>query len=448
MAVQPMFQLNDVEAAFVADYREQATGLPGSGDAAMAALRHQAIARFEATGLPHRRQEDWKYTDLRRLLTRVPDRTDGAATNVAGVPALSAFDGLDPIRLVFVDGTLDRKASDLDAVPDTVEIRPLFEGDLTDWALREIECRRPADGNAVLDLNTALMRDGVLIRVPDGVRLDRPILIAGLNAAGGASHLRIVAVVGSGAACTLIEAYADAGDQATDSLATAVTTLTIGDEASVTHIKVQDAGRTATHLAPHVVEIGAKATYSGFTLTLGAALSRDERHVRFGGEGSEGSISGAYILGGTRHADTTLVVDHTEPGCTSREQFRGIIDDKARGVFQGKLVVAQYAQKTDARQSVDALLLSDDAEHDAKPELEIYADDVQCAHGATSGELDENALFYLRSRGVPMAEAEQLLIAAFIAEGLEAVEDEALRSILHGLAERHLAERAGKVTDA
>jgi Fe-S cluster assembly protein SufD len=444
--VQPIFSANETERALAAAYGAAAGRLPGAGDERLAALRQRSIARFEATGLPHRRLETWKYTDLRGILRELPE--EGAAPSglpdLAEVPLARAFAALTPHWLVFVDGRFRPELSGGAAPGAGVTVRALSDGAVPDWALAELTRTDAGEIDAVFDLNTALMADGALIHVGEGVDAGAPIAILHLGESAGTRHLRHVVVVEEGATLALAEAYGGPGA----GLVTASALWRIGDGATVDHVKVQEIAAGATHLAPQLGAVGAHARFSTFTLSLGAGLTREERRVGCAGEASTVSVSGAYFLDGKAHGDTTLVVTHTAPGCTSRERFKGLVGGAARGVFQGAVIVERGAGKTDARQSVDALLLSDDARHDAKPELEIYADDVQCGHGATTGELDRNALFYLRARGIAKPEAERLLIAAFLDDGLEAVEHDGFRAALGALAAARLAARDRGASDA
>ncbi|MFV2091841.1 MAG: Fe-S cluster assembly protein SufD [Hyphomicrobiales bacterium] len=424
------------EIEFARAFQAPRPGLPGG--AALAALRDAAFARLQATGLPHRLIEAWHYTDLRRLLKFdfAPAAVEANAgfNQVMQSAGASAFSDLSPARLMFVDGRFAPEYSDLDGLGEGVEVKVLSHADMPDWALDEIANRRPAGDNAIFDMNLALAQDGALIRVAGGAA--SPIHLHSVGANGAWPVLRHVVVVEAAAKLTLIETHG--GDAAFTS---AAMSMDIGAGAQVNHVKVQDIAATATHLAPSVVELSDEVIFNSFTLSLGAGLAREERHVRFAGDGTDGNISGAYLLAGSQHCDTTLVVDHIGRGCTSRELYKGIVDDRAHGVFQGQLNVAPGAQKTDARQSVDVLLLSDEAVHDAKPELEIYADDVQCGHGATTGELDGEMMFYLQSRGIGRAQAEAMLISAFITGAIDIIADQPLRDAVGAIAARRLDAR-------
>ncbi len=221
-----------------------------------------------------------------------------------------------------------------------------------------------------------------------------------------------------------------------------MTELRLGAKAAIDHIKIEREGDDAVHLGTALVEIGPDARYNAFQFSTGAALVRNQTFARFAGEGSSLDISGALLLRGRQHCDTTLLVEHAVPRCTSRELFKAVLDGEARGIFQGKIIVAPDAQKTDGKQMAQALLLSETAEFDSKPELEIFADDVVCGHGSTSGQIDEELLFYLEARGIPEDEARALLIQAFIGEALERIEHEDLREALIAASAEWLGVRA------
>jgi Fe-S cluster assembly protein SufD len=261
------------------------------------------------------------------------------------------------------------------------------------------------------------------------------------DAAARTIATRNVIEVAAGSNATVIETQIGEGEYLTNS----VTEIRVGDGARLDRIKVEREAPSAVHLAQTHVTLGANAILRELTLTAGARVNRQNGTYIFAGQGSDAKIAGAYLLAGKQHADTRLLVEHRVPACVSRELFKCVMDDNARGIFQGKVIVAPGAQKTDGKQSSHGLLLSPTAEFDAKPELEIFADDVVCGHGATSGDLDHDYLFYLRSRGIPEAEAKSLLIAAFVGEAIETVENEALRDALVRFAENWLTghRRAG-----
>ena len=408
--------------------------LPGARDKWVAGLRRKAIEAYGRLGLPHRRVEAWKYTDLRAVLTDVhpPIRATGLPIDAADVKkALGArVATLPAYRLVIVEGEVrvdlsdfaGLKAAGVEAVSlaEALEKPPSWLKD----ALGEVN---PRDDEPVLALNTAFMTGGVVLRLKDGPALDKPIHLINLDGTGEAasSFTRNVVVAGAGASAMLLESYGSLGLPALQR--NTVTELLVGDKAAIDHVKLQREGEGALHLGTWLVRLGADARYSTFQFSTGAALSRNQIFARFDGEGSQANLSGAFLMRGRQHCDTTLLVEHRVPRCVSRELFKAVLDNEARGVFQGKIIVSPGAQKTDSKQMAQALLLAEGTEFDSKPELEIFADDVVCGHGSTSGQIDEDLLFYLESRGIPDAQARALLIQAFVGEALEKIENEGLR---------------------
>ena len=392
------------------------TQLPGDP-----AVRSAAAEMFRANGIPGgtsgRRAEAWKYTTLRAVaeasfhepLTGLDD----CAALMARLPQL------DAARLVFVDG---RFRADLSVLPAGFAVgsfaaQPDF-GTLS----------RPDRDNLVA-LNSMLAEDGAVIAVPDGVdggTLQILSLAAGGHGRATAFHPRHAIRLGRGSSLRLLEISAGAGSY----LHNAVTEVHVGEDAHLAHVRLQDEAAGAFHVSTAYVEIAARGTYDGFTLNLGAKLARSETHARLGGAGAALHLNGAQLLSGSQHADMTTVVSHDAPGCASRQTVKNVLAGRSRGVFQGKIEVARIAQKTDGYQMNQALLLSREAEIDCKPELEIFADDVKCSHGATVGELDRGQIVDLRSRGVPAPEARAMRVRAFLTEALDAVGEASFRTAL------------------
>lgn len=409
------------------------------GGAAALALRDEAFAIVGRKGLPNRRVEDWKYTDLRALMREARPLADTpSADEIEAARALLPLGDVDARRVVFVNGRLSPDLSDIDAVEEGLSIAPLavaLAGDAPSaLSLKGV----PAD-NAVVALNTAFAADGLVVAVADGAEIARPIHVANVQTGPAhASYGRVLVSVGKGASITLIESHVgDGGAHQTNTLVG----FDIADEATAKIIKLQDEGLGTLHLATFAARIGEKARLETVTLATGSTAARQQIYLDFAGDKATAELLGAGLAGGKRHLDTTLIIDHATVGCSSRELFKTALDGEARSVFQGKIIVRPHAQKTDGKMMANALLLSEAAEADAKPELEIFADDVVCGHGATVGALDDELLFYLMARGVPKAEAEALLVQAFVGEALEPVEDDALRGALTARAERWLVER-------
>jgi Fe-S cluster assembly protein SufD len=273
------------------------------------------------------------------------------------------------------------------------------------------------------------MGDGAVIRIAAGSTIARPIhLLFVASAKPAATFVRSLVVVERGARAMLIESHE--GPAGSDYQVNAALEIFVGDEAHVDHVKIIAEGADALHVSTLAAAIGARARFNAFTFTAGGAVVRNQLFLKFDGEDTVAGIRGATLIKGRQHADTTLVADHAARGCQSREMFKTVLDGEAHGVFQGRIIVRPHAQKTDAKMMTRALLLSERAEADNKPELEIFADDVQCGHGATAGALDDDLKFYLMARGIPRPEAEALLIRAFVGEAIEGIEHAGLREAL------------------
>jgi Fe-S cluster assembly protein SufD len=416
--------------------------LPGAGK--VAETRRQAFEAYERVGLPHRRIEDWKYTDLRVLMREVlplaaaPDAA--ALTHAGDALELHAIDGAR--KLVLVDGVFAPKLSDLANPQKGLSIRTLREVLEKGGAALQAQLFLPDNSNPTVALNSAMMTDGVVIEVADGVLLTQPLHVVHIASGGAPSAMftRSLLRLGNSAGATLVESYIAAEGatvyQAHDSLI-----VSIGDNARLDHVRLIEDSREAFNISSSVVTLGAHAHFNTFGITSGASVSRYQATIAFAGEGSKVETNGVNLLNGRQHADTTLFMDHAVPNCSSREIFRAVVDDRGHSVFQGRIIVQPKAQKTDAKMMTRALLLSDEAEADNKPELEIFADDVTCGHGATTGALDESLLFYLRARGLSEKEAQALLIQAFVGEAIESIVNDDLRELAVGAAERWLAAR-------
>ncbi|MDO8877194.1 MAG: Fe-S cluster assembly protein SufD [Pseudolabrys sp.] len=412
------------EQALVSAYESARAALPGKG--AVAALREAAFKRFDASGLPHRRVEEWKYTDLRAMmrdafpLAAPPDAAAKAKAKDAG----KVFAGIDCRRLVFVDGAFVPELSDLTDEPG-LTVASMAEALAKGDALVAAHVGKVFEtDDAAVALNTALMGDGAVIRVAAGAALKRPIhLVFASSEAPSSSFIRSLIVVEKGAQAVIAESHESNFSQVNCALE-----LVIGDGAQVDYFKATQT--RGLHVASLLLTVGAKAHFNTFALNSDASLVRNQSFVRFAGEHSTGGIRGVNLLRGNDHVDTTMLIEHLAGHCASREQFKSVLDDQGHNVFQGKIVVQPHAQKTDTKMMTRALLLSDEAEADNKPELEIFADDVVCGHGATAGALDPGLKFYLMSRGIDDKQAEALLIQAFIGETVEEIAREDFREAL------------------
>ena len=414
--------------------------LPGKG--AIAERRSAAFRRFETHGLPHRRVEEWKYTDLRALMRDAKPLASPPDAQARRLAADSkVLPGIDARRLVIINGAFVPELSDLADLEPGLSVQPLAaalsKGDA--FVTERLGKTVPVDDVAVA-LNTAFMGDGVVIRVAEGARIVRPIrLVHAFSGEAAAVFTRSLVVVEPRAQLILIETHE--GPDAVGYQINDAVELVVGDGADVDYIKVGAEGSQALHVASLLATVGAKARLQTFAFTTGGAVTRNQTFLCLAGQNVTAAIRGATLLSGHQHVDTTLVVDHAAVGGVSRELFKSVLDGESRGVFQGKIIVRPGAQKTDGKMASHALLLSDDAEADNKPELEIFADDVQCGHGATSGALDEDLLFYLKARGIPTKEAEALLIQSFVGEAIEQIEHEGVREALIAVTEQWLKAR-------
>ncbi|WP_375413721.1 Fe-S cluster assembly protein SufD [uncultured Bradyrhizobium sp.] len=415
--------------------------LPGAGKVADA--RKLAFEAYERAGLPHRRIEEWKYTDLRALMREVlPSAAAPDAAALARAGAALQLHAIDGVRkLVLVDGVFAPKLSDLAGLEQGLAIRTVQEVLESGDSALHAQLLSPDNSDPMVALNSAMMTDGLVIEVADGAMLTRPLHI--VHIAGGAPSAmftRSLLTIGKSAGATLVESYIAVDGagiyQVHDSLL-----VFIGDNARLDHVRLIEDSRAAFNISSSTVTLGAHAHFNTFGMTSGAGVSRYQARIAFAGEGAQVGTNGVNLLNGRQHADTTLYMDHAVPHCASREIFRSVVDDRGHSVFQGRIIVQPKAQKTDAKMMTRALLLSDEAEADNKPELEIFADDVTCGHGATTGALDASLLFYLRARGLSEKEAQALLIQAFVGEAIESIVNDNLRELAVGAAERWLTAR-------
>ena len=406
-------QRTPAETALIDAYGERQSLLPGDGDVMI--KRDNAIEQIKA-GLPTRRIEAWHYTDLRRLLTTV-QTYDGTAIAepiaplVADAAAISLLNGASSAKLPKVDGLDIRRLKDM----------------LEDGSISAALGARESD-DAIGALNTAFVADGYMLDIADGAALAAPVEVQNLHA-GGQSHVRLPVRVGKGAKATLIERQT--GSAA--ALVSSISHLTLGDDAELTWLIVQDQPEGSSHFGQFNAELGKNSKLTLFVMNAGGKLVRQEINVKAAGEGASFTLRGVNLLAGDTHTDVTMVLDHAVPETTTTEIFRNVVTGRASGVFQGRINVAKYAQKTDAKMACNTLLLSDEGEFSTKPELEIFADDVQCGHGATVTEIDHNHLFYLMARGIDEKAARGLLVKAFVAEVIEDLEDEALVEALEAM---------------
>ena len=419
--------MNAITGGALARYEGLAARLPGHDLPWLARLRADAAALLGTQGLPTRRVEAWRYTDLSPIAQESFYEALTLADEAPTLPPMRA-----PHRAVFVDGRFAPHLSSLPGYAASLAGNlAALEGLISEAAL------------PVTALNAMLFEDGLFLDLPAGLDAGQLELLSLVTHAERpiAFHPRHVLRLGAGARLTLIET--SLGPAGARYLHNPVFDIRVAQAASLTHVRVQREGRAGFQLATVLAQVEAGGTYDNFTLNAGARLVRNEIHVALNGPRAAAHMNGAQLVGDGQHADTTTYLDHAAPDCPSRQTYKTVLAGRSRGVFQGKILVRQVAQRTDGYQMNQALLLSEHAEIDSKPQLEIYADDVKCSHGATVGALDENQLFYLRARGIPLEEARAMLVQAFLVEAVEGVTDPlaqaALAEAIDGWWEREAA---------
>ncbi len=420
MNIQAQPQRTPAENALVEAFAARVASLPG--DPSVMLRRDAAIEAIKA-GLPTRRIEAWHYTDFRRLLAKVPPHDPTAAPApvapvIAGSTVLSILNGVSAKAPAPFSGVTVRRVEEM----------------LLDGSFAAALAAQGGD-DAVGAINAAFAADGYFLDIAAGATPEAPIEVQNVQA-GGQTHVRLPVRVGAGARVTLVERQTGTGA----ALVSSISHLDVGEGAEVRWLIVQDQPDEVTHLGQFNARLGKDAKLTLFFLNVGGRLVRQEIRVVAAGEGSSFTMRGVNLLGGDSHTDVTMVLDHAVPATTSTEVVRNVVTGRARGVFQGRINVFQVAQKTDAKMACNTLLLSDDGEFSAKPELEIFADDVACGHGATVTEIDRNHLFYLMARGIDEKTARGLLVKAFVAEVIEELDDEALVEPLEAMLDAWFAE--------
>lgn len=405
-------------------------------------LRHNAMQQFCERGLPTTTDEAWRLTNLRTLretrftLASLPEQM----LNTVEVDHLSLNVG-DAVRLVFLNGRYIESLSDARQLPRGVTVHTLREAMTNDPTFLQKHLAKYANGkeDPFVTLNTALLDDGLVLHVEKNVSVDRPLyLLCVTSATEGAviTHPRNLIVAEAGSTATIIEDYVGLDDSETY-FTNAVTELVVGDNAHVHHYMIERDSSPAFNISTLTAWQGRNSNLSSHSVLIGGSLVRNNVNPVLNGEGCHSLLNGLYVGRGSQHLDNNMRVEHRMPHCDSRQYYKGVLNDDSHGVFTGRIIVSRDAQKTDAVQSNQNLLLSRNARANTKPQLEIYADDVKCTHGATIGELDEEAVFYLKSRGLNEVEARGLLVSAFAGESLDRIEIEPLREEL----ERIIAAR-------
>ena len=423
---------------------------PQGGPRWLQDLRDRGAARFASLGFPTTRDEEWRFTSVAPIASTEFNAAPPAPASLSEQD-LARFVYADAAhRLVLVNGRLAPELSRVSGLPHGVRFGSLatalqsesdavarYFGQLADFGAR-----------AFTALNTAFAQDGAFVLIPDRLVLESPLQLIFLSTGDAPfmSSPRTLVLAGERSESRIVETYVGAPGQVY--FTNAVTEIAVGEHAIVDHYKVQEEGAEAFHIAALHVHAGRSATFSSHAFSLGSRLSRNDIFIALDGEGAECTLNGLYLADGDRLVDTHTTIDHAKPHCPSHEVYKGILGGRARAVFNGKIIVRPDAQKTDAKQTNRALLLTDDATINTKPQLEIFADDVKCTHGAAIGQIDEDALFYLRTRGLTFAEARDMLIHAFAGEIIDRVQVEPLRQALEAELYAQLAKDLAEVDGA
>jgi Fe-S cluster assembly protein SufD len=399
-------------------------------------FRKAGIAQYAKTGLPTLNDEDWRFTNIDpiRQMAFLPMTAAEKLDNRTLVNVAYPLKEQSTIRLVFLDGRYQQESSDLSALPAEAIALPLHEALKTHHAELERHlgnCSYQND-NPFAALNSAYFKDGLYLHLPRKCHVDTPIQIIHLssgNAEGKGIFPRFVIHAETLSNCTILESHHGLNDACY--LNAPTTEFVVDPEARIEHVKVQEESQKAFHMASIYVHMGRAARFRSHYLTMGGRINRNTIRTKLDGEGLACVLNGLNLADGHQLADNHMIVEHAQPHGESHEYFNGILDDHARAVFHGRILVQQIAQKTDAKQTSKNLLLSNDATVDTKPQLEIYADDVKCTHGATIGQLDEEAIYYLRSRGIPKPVAQRMLVHAFAGEITDRIEHQAIGAELN-----------------
>lgn len=429
-------------AAGFAQAIEQDTGLP----AWLTSVRRTAFDAFLEQGWPTTKQEDWRFTDVTpvtRLALLPPPAgkphfaKDDFATDLLSLGSDSAR------RLIFVDGRYHSGAAKGRPRPDDLWTIPLSSALAEDTGtVEQVLGHHLRSQNAFVALNTAFMTDGAFVRIPAGFTSETPIYLVFLaSAEGSAGFPRTVIWAGENSQATVVEIHLGADGRAT--VGNAVTEILLEPGARVAHHGIQKTSPAGTHIGHLAITQKAGSVFSGSSLALHGRMVRNDVHVLLAEEGCTCNLDGLYLAADASHIDNHTTVDHRAPRCTSREIYKGVVGERSRAVFSGRIVVRPDAQQTDARQTNRNIVLSDGAVVHSKPHLEIFANDVKCSHGATTGRLNPDALFYLRSRGIGEKEANRLLIRAFMLEGLDCIAQTGLRAELEGVLVKSIEALAG-----
>jgi Fe-S cluster assembly protein SufD len=417
----------------------------------LAKLRNNGMDHFAEVGFPSVRDEQWLHTNVTPIAKRAFAPATAAATLPRSALAEYSFADQAAVELVFVNGRYSPDLSTVPALARNVRVLSLLDAIKTDPERLGNHLAQYADinTNPFVALNAAFLQHGAFIHIPRGVAPERPIHLLFLSTPSPepiVAHPRVLILADDTSEASIVETYAATEDCVY--FTNAVTEIVVGHNARIEHCKVQQEALSAYHVATTEVRLGRAAYFLSHSASLGSQLTRNDINVVLGGSGGEAMLNGVTLIDGTQHVDNHTLLDHKEPRCPSHEFYKAVLDGKASGVFKGKILVRPGAQKTDSKQSSKTLLLSDDAIMHSQPALEIYADDVKCTHGSTTGPVDDQQIFYLRSRGVGLEAARHLLTYAFLAEITGRIRIRPVRERLEAImAARHGLPRDLRVAD-
>ena len=440
------------EANYIAAFESFEKNGSAKNPSWVSALRKGALSRFNDLGFPtaRRSNEEWKYTDIRRIATH-----PFQLVVESGPPRLNpqelerfTFGESHWNRLVFVNGKCSVHLSSLSSLPADVSVINLAEAMTTqaEMVRQHLAIHASYEANAFVALNTAFVHDGAFVHIPDDTLVEEPIHLLFITTSpqeqDTVSHPRVLILTGKDSQATIIESYAGISDSR--SFTNAVTEVVVGAGSEVKYFKVQQQNEQAFHITNTQVVQARDSSFSSVNIDLGGQLVRNNLNALMGAEGSSCRLNGLYMVTGTQHVDNQVIIDHAKPYTTSRELYKGILNGRSRTVFHGSIIVRKDAVKVDARQEDKNLLLSNQAEADTKPAFWIYCDDVKCAHGASCGQIDEDALFYLRCRGIDERVARLFLIRGFVTEVIDSIDNEPLRTQVDRLVQAKLREWLGE----
>ena len=423
----------------IENYQQQFAQLNATQDSLML-LRQQGLVKLGQIGFPTTRDENWRYTNIKPLLKQAFNIVTQPQADVS-VEQVNAFDidGFDRLRIVLIDGQYNSELSAL-TLPQGLSLKSLSQV-LTDepkHAAKYINQLLPQDTHGFMELNTAFMGNGIWLEVDEGANIEQPIELMFISTGQENSLVqpRNILIANANSQVKVVERYLSLNDNKT--MTNSISEIYCAQSSNLEHVRVQQESRSTNHISGTFIKLEKDSHFSTSTITLGANLTRNDLRCQISGSGSHSNMYGLYGANQRQHVDNFTQVEHQVANCTSDELYKGVLDDRSRAVFHGRIYVAQDAQQTDAYQNNRTLLLSRDAEIDTKPQLEIYADDVKCSHGATIGQLNEEYLFYLQARGVERSKARRMLTFAFVKEALGAISIEPLKTYLEDQLDQQL----------